>query len=850
MKNFSFKTIWPHIIAVAAFFTITMIYLDPLIPNLFDSKGGKQLKQSDITNFQGASKEIADYRTATGKEALWTNRMFSGMPAYQISVSYASNLVKYIDKIFTLGLPHPAGMVFLYFIGFYILLLVMRVDYRLSIVGAIAFAFSSYFFIIIDVGHNTKAHAIGYMAPVIAGIILTFRRKYILGGILTALFMSLELYCNHVQITYYMLLIIAVLVIYELVKVIKAKEYKSFIRSVIVLTGVILIAMGTSFTNLWATYEYGKYTTRGKSELTFDKENKTSGLDRDYATDWSYGKMETFTLIIPDYMGGSSSGDLSKNSDTYKALLENNVPAKSAEKVIKGLPLYWGPQDTTSGPVYVGAIIAFLFILGLFIVKGRYKWWLLTATLLSIFLAWGKNMMWFTNLFFDYVPGYDKFRSVSMTLVIAELCMPLLGILALREIFNPEIPKADKMKALKFSGIITLGILIIFGFFSGAFFDFVGSSDASMTSAGYPEWLVTAIQSDRHGLVMADTFRSLLFIAFAFGFIVIYLSVINKIKQAKVMNLTIGTVTFLIGFLILVDMWTIDKRYLKDENFVKKNKINSVFAKSKADEYILTDTAKYYRVLNLANPFNDAMTSYYHNSIGGYHGAKLKRYQELIQYRLSEEIANIKTAFSAKSPDSALYVTLKNLPVLNMLNTKYLIYSSDYAPLINTDNALGNAWFVDKYTLVANADAEITAIEKFDPANTAIVDTRYKDYVSKLKLSKDSTASVKLTSYSPNDLKYSSTSAAEGLAVFSEIYYDKGWDAYIDGKKSDYIRVNYVLRAMTIPAGTHTIEWKFEPKVFYTGEKVSLAFNILLIIGVAGGLILEIRNRSKQKKAV
>jgi hypothetical protein len=833
MKNFSFKSIIPHLVAILIFACITMAYLSPLL-------NGKQLKQSDITQFQGMSKEIADYRTETGKEALWTNRMFGGMPAYQISVIYSANLVKYIDKIFTLGLPHPAGLVFLYFIGFYILLLVMRVDYRLSIVGAIAFAFSSFFFIIIDVGHNTQAHAIGYIAPVIAGMILTFRGKYLLGGILTALFLSLELFCNHVQITYYMLLTIAILVIFELVKVIKEKEYKPFIRSLIVLAGVALIAVGTSFTNLWATYEYGKYTTRGKSELTFDKENQTSGLDRDYATDWSYGKMETFTLIIPNYMGGSSSGDLSENSDTYKALLENNVPAKSAEKVIKGLPLYWGPQDTTSGPVYVGAIIAFLFILGLFIVKGRYKWWLLTATLLSIFLAWGKNMMWFTNLFFDYVPGYDKFRSVTMTLVIAELCMPLLALLGLKEIFNPEIPRADKMKALKYSGIISLGILVVFGFFSGSYFDFVGSSDASMTSAGYPDWLITAIQSDRHNLVMADTFRSLAYIVLAFGFIILF--VLNKIKNA-------GIIIAVLGILVLADMWTIDKRYLKDENFVTKSKMKSTFTKSKADEYILTDTAKYYRVLNLANPFNDAMTSYYHNSLGGYHGAKLKRYQELIQFRLSEEITDIKTAFSAKSPDSALYVTLKNLPVINMLNTKYLIYSDDYAPLVNADNALGNAWFVNDYKLVANADSEIIALKSFDPVSTAIVDKRFEDYVSKLKLSKDSAATITLTSYSPNDLKYSSTSAAEGLAIFSEIYYDKGWDAYIDGKKSDYIRANYILRAMTIPAGTHTIEWKFEPQVFYTGEKVSLAFNILLIIGVIGGLILEIRNRGKEKKA-
>lgn len=831
MKNINFKSLTPHIVAILLFVILAGSYVTPIF-------SGKQLKQSDVTQYQGMSKEINDYREKTGQEALWTNRMFCGMPAYQISILYSSNLVKYIDKILMLGLPYIMGLIFLYFLGFYILLISMRVNPWTSLIGAIAFAGSSFFLIILDVGHNTQAHAIGYIAPVIAGVILTYRGKYLLGGILTALFMALELNCNHLQITYYMGLTIAVLVIYEFFN--QLKKFKSFIVASVIVGGAFILAAGTSFTNMWATSEYGKYTTRGKSELTFDKENKTSGLDRDYATDWSYGKMETFTLLIPNYMGGSSSGDLSKSSDTYNALIDHNVPVKTAEKYIKGLPLYWGPQDTTSGPVYVGAIIVFLFILGLIVVKGKYKWWLLTATLLSIFLAWGKNLMWFTNLFFDYIPGYDKFRAVTMTLVIAEFCMPLLGVLALKEMFDPEVPKADKMKALKISGIVTLGLLVIFGFFSGAYFDFVGSSDESMVSAGYPDWLVTAIQSDRHGLVMMDTLRSLIYIGLAFVFILLF--VMEKIKKLWI-------IISALAFLVMLDMYTVGKRYLKDENFVTKNKMKSIFTKSKADEYILTDTAKDYRVLSLANPFNDAMTSYYHNSIGGYHGAKLKRYQELIQYRLTEEITGIKAAFSAKSPDSALAVTMKKLPVLNMLNTKYMIYSDDYPPLPNTKNALGNAWFVENYKLVANADSEITAIKDFDPATTAIVDERFKDYVGKLNPGKDSSASIELISVTPNDLKYSSVSTKEGLAVFSEIYYDKGWDAYIDGKKSDYIRVNYVLRAMIIPAGTHAIEWKFEPAVYYTGEKISLAFNILLIIVVVGGLFFEFRKKNDQKEA-
>lgn len=799
MKGFSFKSLAPHLLAITIFAAITLIYFSPLLE-------GKQLKQGDVVNFQGASKEIIDYRNATGDEALWTGRMFSGMPAFQISVVYSSLLVKYFDGLFTLWLPHPAGLVFLYFIGFYILLLVLKVDFRIAIIGAIAFALSSYFFIILEAGHNTKAHAIGYMAPVLAGVIMCFRGRYLLGGILTTLFLSLEIFANHVQISYYLLLIILVLAVAEFVAHLKEKELKKFVKAAMIMFAAVVIAIGTNITNLWSTYEYGKYSTRGKSELTTDAAVKTSGLDRDYATDWSYGKWETFTLLIPDFMGGASQGEFSKNSDTYKALKENGI--QGAEKIVKQMPTYWGPQPFTSGPVYAGAIICFLFILGLFIVKGKYKYWLLSATILSIMLAWGRHMMWFTNIFFDFVPGYNKFRAVSMTLVIAELCIPLLGLLALKNMFSNEISKEAKLKALKMAGLITGAIIVVFGFLSGMFFDFTSDSDAQLVSAGYPDWLVSAIQSDRHGLLLADSFRSFAFIALTAG--TLWLLALNKLKNQMIAAL-------IIGILVLGDMMTIDKRYLNATNFTTKAKVKTPYTPTTADLMILQDKDPEYRVYNLTvSPFNDASTSYFHNSIGGYHGAKLKRYQELIEMQISKQ----------------------NMKVLNMLNTRYFIVpdSAGNDVVRKNPDALGPAWFVKEYKLVVNADSEIAALTHFDPSATAIVDKRFESSVKDFKYNADSTATIKLNSYKPNDLIYKSSSKTPQLTVFSEIYYDKGWNAYVDGKLTPYFRTNYVLRGMIIPAGDHTIEWKFEPSVYYTGEKIGYVFNILLIVIVIGGL--------------
>jgi hypothetical protein len=797
MKNLNFKSAWPYLVAVALFLIITMMYLSPLME-------GKKLLQSDIIHFQGASKEIADFRARTGQEALWTNSMFGGMPAYQISVLYKGNFLGFVDNILTLGLPHPANMVFLYFLGFFIMLLVFGVNPWLSIAGAIGFAFSSYFFIIIDAGHNSQAHAIGYMAPVIAGMILTLRKKYLWGGVLTAVFLSLEVKQNHPQITYYLAIIAVLLVLVEFINSARNKTLINYLKSVTILLIAVVFAILTNLTLLWATYEYGKYTIRGKSELTTNKLNRTTGLDKDYATQWSYGIGETMTLMIPDFYGGSSSESPGMNSNTAKVLRSNNIP----EENIKGFAgqsglLYWGGQPWTS-PVYAGSIIVFLFILGLIIVKGPTKWWLLAATVLSVMLSWGHNFMWFTDLFLNYMPGYNKFRAVTMILVIAEFTMPLLGLLALKVIFD-EITGKDKLnRALYWAFGIAGGLALVFAVVPDMFLSFSCPNDAALAKQ-LPDWLMQAIRDDRKSLCRTDAFRSFIFITLTAA--TLWLVINKKLKKEYAY---IGLILF-----ILFDMFTIAKRYLNNESFASKSRVEFPFEPSAADSQILQDKSPDYRVLNFTvDPLRDASTSYFHKSIGGYHGAKLRRYQEL---------------FDA-------YVEKNNMAILNMLNTRYLIVPDENKQPVAQRNlrALGNAWFVSEYKLVDNADQELNALNDFDPAKTAIIDKIFQENLKSWVPGKDTLDFIRLLEYQPNDLKYTFKSKTEGLAVFSEIYYPKGWNAYIDGKLTPHFRADYVLRAMVLPAGGHSVEFKFEPKVYVIGEKVSkISSGILIILVVA-----------------
>jgi len=797
----------PYLAAVLAFIIISVIYFSPLLE-------GKRILQSDIVNHQGMSKEISDFRKDTGKEALWTNSMFGGMPAYQISVLYKSNLVGYLDTVFTLGLPHPANLVFLYFLGFFFFLLVMKVDPWLSMAGAIGFAFSSFFFIIIGAGHNSQAHAIGYIAPVLAGIILTFRKKYILGGITTAIFLSLELYANHPQITYYMMLLAVILGAAELVSAIRDKYLPSFMKALVVLLIAGTFGIATNITSLWATYEYGKYTIRGKSELTTEKENRTSGLDKNYATQWSYGVSETMTLMIPGFFGGGES-KLGESSNVAKALRANNVPEENVQQFLQQpMPTYWGAQPFTSGPVYIGAIICFLFLLGLMIVKGPVKWGLLAATLLSVMLAWGHNFMAFTDFFLTYFPGYNKFRAVSMTLVIAEVAMPILGILAVKELFESKEDRKVLFRKLIIAAGVTAGIALFFALLPDLFFNFVGRGDGRLSKElQFPDWLMQGLRDDRKSMLRMDSLRTAVFILLGAG--ILWAGLFKKLK--------LQYVYLILAVLILADMYPVAKRYMNNDSFTSKSRVDNPIQASPADEQILQDKSLDYRVFNVTggDPFSDSRTSYFHKSIGGYHGAKLRRYQEVIDNQISKN----------------------NMAVLDMLNTKYLIVPDEKRNPVAQMNpgALGNAWFVSSVKLVDTPDAELNALTKFNPKDTAIVDKRFADALKTFTPGRDTTGFIRMTQYQPNDLMYEYRSSIPAFAVFSEIYYPKGWNAYIDGKAADHFRANYILRAMILPAGEHKVEFKFEPTVYFLGEKISLVSSLILIILVIVLVFFEAR---------
>ena len=794
MKKIQWKIIKRNIIAILIFFGLSIVYFSPILE-------GKKIYQSDKVNFIGMSKEIKDHRSDYDEEPLWTNSMFGGMPAYQISVVYSANLVKHIDKIFQGFLPRPAGLVFLYLLGFYILLMSLKIDYRLALVGAIAFAFSSYFFIILEAGHNTKAHAIGYMSPLLASVLMTMRGKWFTGGVLTALFTSLILNANHLQITYYLIMLFLVLGTAKLIEAIKENQFKYYLKSVLVLLLAGVLGASTNITRVLTTYEYGEESMRGKSDLTNDLDNKTSGLDKDYATAWSYGKAESFTLLIPNFYGGSSQGELGTDSETYNAIKQS----PQSRKIIKQLPLYWGEQPFTSGPVYAGAIVCFLFVMGLFMLKGYMRWWVIITTILMLALGWGKNFMPLTEFFLEHFPGYNKFRAVSTTLVIVEFLLPLFGFIALNKLLFDN-NKNESYKSIKWSLIITGGLCLIFALLPSIFFDFTGSSDEQLKNMGWP---IDALQSDRRSLMISDAWRSFIFISLSALLLYLYLK--NTLKKQYVI--------LIIGLLIIGDMWTVNKRYLDNDDFKSKRKVAEPFSPSVADQQILADKDPNFRVFNSAvNTFNDASTSYYHKSIGGYHGAKLKRYQELIDAHISKG----------------------NMSVLNMLNTKYFIVANQNQKIAQRNTgALGNAWFVKEVQLVTSADEELAALSNINTQNKAVINTRYSDMISQFDM--DSLASIILTDYKANHLTYTANCSQEQLAIFSEIFYDKGWNAYLNGNLVPHFRANYLLRAMMIPSGSHKIEFKFEPSSFDTGENISFASSAILLILLLGVFYNELK---------
>lgn len=791
------KKFLPFVIAIIVFAIASVLYFNPVLT-------GKQMKQSDITQFIGMSKSVNEYRAEKGEEPYWLDNAFSGMPAYQVSAYYPNDFVRYIDKAIRF-LPRPADYLFLYFLSFFLLLTALKVDWKLAVLGSLSFGFSTYLIIIFGAGHNAKAHAIGYMPMVIAGVIYVFRKQYLLGFVLTALAMALEIYSNHPQMTYYLGFCLLILGVVEFIEAFKTKTIPVFLKQASILIAAMLIGVGANSARLMAMKQYGDYSTRGKSELTINPDGtpkeKSTGLDKEYITEYSYGIAETFNLMIPRFTGGGTVEELGEDSNFYQ-VLEQNVSKSIAKRESNQVLTYWGKQPIVEAPAYIGAIIFFLFFLGIFLVKGRLKYWLVAATVFSIVLSWGKNFPVVTNFFIDYIPLYNKFRAVSSIQVIAELCVPLLGALALKEFFSSETSSEEKENAVKKAFYIVGGISLLFMLFGSSLFAFEGLRDANYEQL--PE-LIDALISDRKSMLFNDSLRSLILVLLTAGALWLYLK--EKLQQVAVL--------FVVGGLIVFDLVSIDLNYVNKEDFASARKVQKPFLPTKADEKILKDKS-YYRVANFAgSPLQDGRTSYFHNSIGGYHAAKMKRYQELFDYQIAKN----------------------NFEVLNMLNTKYIIVGEEQFQ--ENPEANGNAWFVNSLQKVTSANEEIKALDSLKTKFEAVINISDFKYDGVDVFEKDSTATIKLVKNDLTELTYETNSSSKQFAVFSEIYYKDGWNVYVDGENIPHYRVNYVLRGLEIPEGQHTVVFKYEPKVIKTGGLLSLLCYGLLILVPIGWFVVS-----------
>jgi uncharacterized membrane protein HdeD (DUF308 family) len=818
MKISAFKSALPHIIAVLLFTLVSFVYFYPVIE-------GKKLNAHDTKVYEGSSKEISDYRDKYGKEPLWTNSMFSGMPAYMISVLYPGNLFKHLDNFLKLY-KTPVAALFLTMLGFYIMLLFFGVNPWLAIAGAIAYGFSSFLFASLSAGHNTKVYAMAWMAPVVGSVVYSFRKRALAGAALFSLFLTMQIMANHFQITYYTGIIVIVFGIFELIHAFQGKRLPAFLRTLGLLIAGALIAFTVNFASLYSTWEYSKESTRGKSELSKAQGTNETGLDKEYITQWSYGIDESLTFLIPGFRGGATK-PFDSDSETVRALRKNNLGQAQGQ-----LFMYWGRQPNTSGPVYFGSVVLFLFVLGLLIIKGREKWWILTVAVLSLLLSWGKNLMPVTSLFIDFFPGYDKFRAVSMTLVMAGVMVPLLGVLAIHELAEGKVNREKAAKSVLIAALITGGLAFIFFLLPGLAGSFLRPDENALPDS--LNWIKEAMISDRKTMLRTDALRSVIFISG--GAAIVWFWLKDKLKPA-----------YAIGGLILlfiIDQVPVDARFLGSSNFETKRVSAGSFAPTEADKIILRDQSEF-RVLNLAvSVFNDASTSYHHHSIGGYSGAKMKRYQELIETSLTDDINSLITSLrNATSMEEAEGV-LKSLPALNMLNTKYIILDPAAPPMENK-YASGNAWLVDKVTLVENADAELQAVKTINPESEAVVDRRFADKVGTLESAGAPGDTIFLTGYEPNLITYKAELSTGRVAVFSEIYYKYGWKAFIDGAQADHFRTDYVLRGMSIPPGSHTIAFRFEPESYRIGNRVSLAGSVLLL----GFLLLVALSLLKPKRS-
>jgi hypothetical protein len=830
------KKFLPDLIAILAFIVISFIYFFPAITE------DRILFQHDTVAGAGAGQEAKEYYERTGERTRWTNALFGGMPTYQMSPSYDSTEpLTFVQKVYHLFLPNYVWLTFIMMLGFYILLRAFGIPAWLAGLGGIIWGFSSYFFILIAAGHIWKFITLAYIPPTIAGIVLAYRKKYLLGGIITALFMAMQILSNHVQMTYYFLFVILFMVGAFFEDAWRKKELPQFFKATGVLIVAGLIGVSINLSNLYHTYEYSKETMRGKSELKYEgaaAKQTSSGLNRDYITQWSYGIGETFSLLVPNVKGGASV-PLSRSE---KAMEKANPMYSS---LYSQLTQYFGDQPMTSGPVYVGAFVLMLFILGCFIVKGPMKWALLGATIFSILLSWGKNFMGLTDFFIDYIPMYNKFRAVSSILVIAEFTIPLLAILTLKEILTkPELLK-EKLKYIYISFGLTGGLALLFAIAPRLFFPtyIPGNEMAALQNALPADQLspiIANLEEMRVHLFTSDAWRSF--------FIVTIGTLLLLAYNAKKLKAT-WTVAA-IALLCLGDMWSVNKRYLYDEQFIPKSEQTATFRKTRTDELILQDPSLDYRVLNFAgNTFEENNTSYWHKSVGGYHAAKLRRYQEMIDHHIAKEMqaAYQEVATAGGQMDS---VNAAKFPVLNMLNTKYFIFpAGQQGQTVPIENpyTFGNAWFIDKIQYVNNANEEIDAIGQVDLQQTAIVDSKFKEALKGVNEGyKDSLSTIRLTSYEPNQLVYETSSPQDGIVVFSEIYYP-GWTATIDGKPADIARADYILRAMNVPAGKHTIEMRFDPQSLHITEGIAYGAMALLLVGV---IILVWINRKKYGESI
>lgn len=781
--------------------------------------------QQDVIQAQAMAREIVEFKDKDGKGPLWTNSMFSGMPSYQIWVSYPKNILTHITGFFKTLFPNPIDTILFYLLGAYMLFNIMRVNPWIAALGAIAFAFSSYNFIYIEAGHASKAYAIAFFAPVIGGVLLTLRGKYLWGMAITALFLALEIRVNHIQMTYYLFLAMLILVGIELYHAYKDKRLSAFWKSMGSIAAASVLALAVNAGLLWTTYEYSQESIRGKSNLaTESREAEGQGVEREYAYQWSQGIMENITFLIPNAYGGGSGPVLDEKSEVAKVLIENGVRADQAVGFAKQMPTYWGDKPFTSGPWYFGAIVVFLFVLGIFIVDNRLKWWLLSATLLSLFLAFGRHLPFISDLFFNYVPLYNKFRAVESTLVIASLFIPILAVMALNEILTRRKDIVQLDKKVLYSAYIVGGISLLVAVLPGLFLSFKSEGHQVLTQqlsqqigdSAFAQAIVNALVEDRTSLARSDAFRSLIFVLIGVG--LIWLWIKDKLKAQ--------TAIVLLAFVILIDMWGVNRRYLNNDNFVEENSLAANFPERDIDKLIARDPALNFRVLDLSIPtFASASTSYYHNTIGGYHAAKLMRYQELIERQFSSAI---------------------NEDVLDMLNTKYVITADDQGNqrTQNRSTAAGNAWIVNRITYVDNAEEEMQALNSFDPMEIAVIHKEFKGLIDSTNVGTSRNAKIELVDYRPDHLVYEYSAPMNVIAVFSEVYYDKGWKAFVDGEEIPYFRANYVLRGAQLPGGNHKLEFKFEPRSYYMGENISLAASVILVLLLGFSIWKEQKNGS------